>query len=148
MKLGTVKTECIAAVQVKTLGWTQKIASLKNCLFLFFFFSFYWGKHFSVWKPAPCMTQSSIPFLGAYYWNDKEGKKKPQTHTTSLSNSPASSASAGAQVLLYFKPRWRCLSWRKYLSMCLITSTWLALVTLQGSLWGPAENFQPKTVFN
>lgn len=40
MKLGTVKTECIAAVQVKTLGWTQKIASLKNCLFLFFFFLF------------------------------------------------------------------------------------------------------------
>lgn len=38
MKLGTVKTECIAAVQVKILGWTQKIASLKK-LSLFFFFS-------------------------------------------------------------------------------------------------------------
>lgn len=37
MKLGTVKTECIAAVQVKTLGWTQKIASLKKLSF----FSFY-----------------------------------------------------------------------------------------------------------
>lgn len=38
MKLGTVKTEHIAAVQVKTLGWTQKIASLKK-LSLFLFFS-------------------------------------------------------------------------------------------------------------
>lgn len=99
----------------------------------------------------PAWHRSSIPFLGAHCrYKDKgwERNKRNQKEPTSLSESPASSASAGARVLFYFKPRLRCLSWRKYLSMCLIMSTWLALVTAGSTPWGPAEYLQPGAVFD
>lgn len=124
MKLGTLKPGYIAGQNVR-LDWKKKLASFKKISFFSFFLLpplfllFIEVKHFSAWN----LTQEEHPFSRSSrpeWWGEgrkpkqtQKQKKPKHTHTNSLSTSPASSASAGAQVLLYFKPRVRCLSWRK-----------------------------------
>lgn len=118
MNLGTVKTGCIAAVRART----QKIAAVSSFflppLFLLFL-------EVSISVPETCALHNtrSVP-SSELATETRRGTKppSPSTHDVPL-QFPASSASAGAQVLLYFKRRPRCLSWRQFLSLCLVTST-------------------------
>lgn len=91
MKLWRLKPGCIAAVQVKMSGWTEKNSKLeKKSAFFFFFFppspfsSFHWGKTFQCLELNPSWHRRSIPFVGARYQNEEKGKKTSKLKSKKL----------------------------------------------------------------
>lgn len=88
MKLGTVKTGCIAAVQARTSGWTQKVAGVSSFFLppLFFLFLFL-EVSISVPETCPTHTQHSPPRSSLLKRQGEEQNPQAPAHTTSLSSS-------------------------------------------------------------
>lgn len=95
MKLGTVKTGCIAAVQARTSGWTQKVAGVSSFFLPPLFFLFL---EVSISVPAPCTTHTehSLPRSSLLKRQGEEQNPQAPAHTTS----PSSSLPARSQLEL------------------------------------------------